>query len=91
MIATILTIGIPTFTVLVGIFLSRSDYSRLDTRITGEIGSLRGEIRDEISSLRISLQSEIAATRKQSHDDIMILIGIAKEHGERIARLEARS
>lgn len=79
MIATILTIGIPTFTVLVGIFLSRSDYNRLDARITGEIGSLRTELR-----------AEIAAARKQSHDDIMLLVGIAREHEGRITRLESR-
>jgi hypothetical protein len=78
-IATILTIGIPTFTVLVGIFLNRSDYNRLDARLTSEIGGLR-----------TALQSEIAATRKQAHDDIMILIGISREHETRITRLESR-
>jgi hypothetical protein len=79
LIATILTIGIPTFTVLIGIFLNRSDYNRLDGRLTSEIGSLR-----------TTLQTEIAAARKQAHDDIMLLIGIAREHEGRITRLESR-
>jgi len=52
MIATILTIGIPTLAVLVGILLNRNDANRLDGRITGEV-----------NSLRVSLQAEIAASR----------------------------
>jgi hypothetical protein len=79
MIATILTIGIPTLAVLVGILLNRNDANRLDGRITGEV-----------NSLRVSLQAEIAASRKQSHDDIMMLVGIAREHETRLTRVESR-
>jgi hypothetical protein len=75
MIATILTIGIPTLAVLLGILLNRNDANRLDGRIT---------------TLGTELRAEIAATRKQAHDDVMILIGISREHENRITRLESR-
>ncbi len=80
MLPTFLSIGIQTFTVLIGILLSRSD-----------INILRSELRSEILELEQNLRGEIAASRKQSHDDIMILVGIAREHEGRITRLEARS
>ena len=83
---TILTIGIPTLAVLVGILLNRNDASRLDSRITTEVSALRGEI----NALDRSLRTEIQAGRKQSHDDIMVLVGIAREHETRITRLEAQ-
>lgn len=73
---TILTIGIPTLAVLIGILLNRNDANRLDSRIT---------------SVEQNLRAEIASARKQSHEDIMLLVGIAREHGERITRVESRS
>ena len=76
MLATIFTIGIPTLAVLVGILLNRNDANRLDARITG---------------VEQNLRAEIAAGRKQAHDDIMTLIGIAREHETRITRLESRA
>lgn len=86
MIETILTIGIPTLAVLVGILLNRNDANRLDGRITQQ----GAELRADMTRLGAELRAEIAATRKQSHDDIMLLVGIAREHGERITRLEQR-
>ncbi len=87
MLATIFTIGIPTLAVLVGILLNRNDANRLDARITGVEQNLRAEI----TGVEQNLRAEIAAGRKQAHDDIMTLIGIAREHETRITRLESRA
>jgi hypothetical protein len=40
-ITTILTIGIPTLTVLVGILLDRRNFARLNARLTTEMKGLR--------------------------------------------------
>jgi hypothetical protein len=84
---TALTIGIPTLAVLVGILLNRNDANRLDARIT----ALGTELRQEIAALRIDLRQEIAAVRQQSHEDIMVLVGISREHESRLTRLESRA
>lgn len=76
MTATILTIGIPTLAVLIGILLNRNDANRLDARIT---------------SVEQNLRNEIAAARKQAHDDTMILVNISREHEGRITRVESRA
>lgn len=84
---TILTIGIPTLAVLVGILLNRNDANRLDTRIGTSETALRGEI----ASARNELHAEISAARKQSHDDVLMLMGIARDQDTRITRLEGHS
>jgi hypothetical protein len=38
-----------------------------------------------------SRRAEIAATRKQSHDDMVMLLGIVGEHDKRLTVLESRS
>jgi len=78
--------ALPTITVLVGILLNRSEYSRLDARITAFESSLRAEFRAEFGTLR----GEIAAMRAQFHSDVLMLLSSDKEQDQRITRLENR-
>lgn len=95
---SILTIGVPTLAILIGILLNRNDANRIDARITAlennlrtEIGSVRTELRGEFHTETSSVRAEIAAARKQSHDDIVTLLGLFREQDARLTRLEARS
>jgi hypothetical protein len=83
MIATLLTVAIPTLMVLVGILLNRNDANRLDSRITALETSLRGEM--------TSIRSEMVTLRSQFHNDVLMLLGSDKEQDRRITRLEERA
>jgi hypothetical protein len=76
MTATILSIGIPTLMVLVGILLNRNDANRIDARVT---------------ALEVSLRSEMQSLRSQFHNDVLMLLQHDKEQDTRITRLEAHS
>ena len=82
MTSTILTIGIPTLAVLVGILMNRNDANQ----IRAEIGQLRSETRNEIGQIR----GEISTARKQSHDDVIMLMGVVRDLDIRTTRLEGR-
>ena len=93
MTSTILTIGIPTLAVLVGILMNRNDANRLDAKIAGLDGKLNGRIDNvngRIDTLASELRAEIAAARKQSHDDVIMLMGVVRDLDTRTTRLEGR-
>jgi hypothetical protein len=87
MIAQYFAIAIPTFTIIFGILLNRSDYNSS----RGEMQRIEQTLRAEIHGLEYNLREEMTASRKQSHDDLMVLVGIAREQESRVTRLEARS
>ena len=85
-----LTIALPTLMVLVGILLNRNDANRLDGRMNALEASVRGEfnaMRGDLNELR----GELNVLRTQFHNDVLMLLGSAKEQDARIARLETRS
>jgi hypothetical protein len=92
MISTLLTIGIPTLAVLLGILLNRNDSNRLDSRITtvaaelrSEIHALRTELHSEIQSLRTELHSEIQSSRTELRGEI-IAVG-SQSHNDMVMLL----
>jgi hypothetical protein len=72
---TLLTIFIPTLTVLVGILLNRSDYSKLDSRM---------------SSMETRLDGRMTALEGRFHADMMMVIGKLTELEVRVAKLETQ-
>jgi hypothetical protein len=77
--ANIVTISIPTLTVLIGILMNRQDTTALRAELKSEIGGLRNEMRSEIGSLR----NEMFQLRDSIHRD---MIGLH----ERLATVEAK-
>ena len=70
-----LAVLIPTLTVLVGILLSRSEYSKLDARM----GAMEGR-----------LDSRMTALASRFHADMLMVIGKLTELEVRVARLEGQ-
>lgn len=66
---------LPTLAVLTGILLNRNDYSKLDARLSTEIGRL---------------DSRITALENRFHSDMMLVIGKLTELEVRVARLEEK-
>jgi len=77
----LLTVAIPTVTVLVGILVNNRQFDQLDRHMNQQVLSLRNELHGEIASLRgetTSLRSEMTSLR----NEMMSL------RNEMIARLE---
>ena len=70
-----LAVALPTISVLVGILLSRGDYSKLDARLSSEISKLDGRI---------------GGLENRLHSDMMQVIGKLTELEVRVARLEEK-
>ena len=70
-----LAVALPTVSVLVGILLSRGDYSKLDARLSSEISKLDGRI---------------GGLGNRLHSDMMQVIGKLTELEVRVARLEEK-
>jgi hypothetical protein len=71
----LLTIFIPTLTVLVGILLNHSDYSKLDSRM---------------SSMESRLDGRMTALGGRFHTDMMMVIGKLTVLEVRVAKLETQ-
>ncbi len=69
----ILTIGIPTLTVLVGILLNRDANNKFESRM---------------NSLESNLRSEMTALRAQLHSDLILLLERDNKLESRVARLK---
>lgn len=67
--------ALPTISVLVGILLNRSDYNKLDARLSSEISKL---------------DARISALENRFHSDMMLVIGKLTELEVRVARLEEK-
>jgi hypothetical protein len=76
----LLTLSLPSLTVLVGILLNRSDVARIDASIVALGNSLRAEM--------ATLRTEIAAVRTEANNDVLMLVGLDREQDKRITRLE---
>ncbi len=70
---TLFQVFVPTFAVMIGILLNRTDASRIDGRI---------------SSLENRLDGRITALESRLHADMMQVIGKLTELEVRVARLE---
>ena len=68
-----LAILIPTLTVLVGILLNRSEYSKLDSRM---------------SAMEGRLDARMTAMESRFHADMLMVIGKLRELEVRVARVE---
>lgn len=75
LIVALLATALPTISVLIGILLNRSDYNKLDARLSSEIAKL---------DVRIS------ALESRFHADMMLVIGKLTELEVRVARLEEK-
>ncbi len=71
----LLAVCIPTLTVLVGILLNRSDFSKLDARI---------------GSVENRLDNRMNALEARFHADMMMVIGKLTELEVRVAKLETQ-
>ncbi|ADV84019.1 hypothetical protein [Terriglobus saanensis] len=71
----LLTIAVPTITVLIGILMNRNDYAKLDTRIGG---------------IETRLDSRMSSLDGRFHADMMQVIGKLTELEVRVARLEEK-
>ena len=69
----LLAVLIPTLTVLVGILLNRSDYSKLEARM---------------SAMESRLDNRMTALEARFHADMLMVIGKLTELEVRVARLE---
>jgi len=101
----ILIVSLPTLMVLVGIFINRTDVSRLDGRITsledkidGRIVSLEDKmdiravsLEDKVDSNLNRLSDKIDAAQNQFHNDVILLLSELKDQDRRITRLEERA
>lgn len=102
-IGLVLVATVPTVTALIGILLNRASHQDLKAELSGvrgelssvrgelkaEISSVRSELKAEITNVRLELKAEITAFRSEVHNDILVMQGVFREHGERIAKLEA--
>ena len=79
LIATIPSI-LPVFMVGFGILINKNDTNRL----SGEIGSLRGEI----GVLRTRMESRFDTLTKELHDNVVTLVNVGNDLDKRIGRLE---
>ncbi len=70
-----LAVALPTITALVGIVLSRNDYSKLDARM---------------SSIESRLDLRMTALENRFHADMLQVIGKLTELEVRVARLEEK-
>jgi hypothetical protein len=77
---TILTIGIPTLAVLVGILLNRNDANNIRT----ELASVRTELKTDIAGL----DTKIERFRDVIHGDMREFNAITRETEHRLTRLE---
>ena len=69
----LLAVLIPTFTVLVGILLNKSDYSKLEVRL---------------ASMETRLDARMNALEGRFHADMLMVIGKLTELEVRVARVE---
>jgi phage-related protein len=84
--------------VLFGILTNKNGINHVRTEIasmSGEISSVRTDLRAEITSVRNELRAEITsvhtelgAIRAQAHADTLTLVNISNEMDRRITRLE---
>ena len=70
-----LAVALPTITALVGILLGRNDYTKLDARLSAEIGRI---------------DARLNALDTSFHADMLLVIGKLTELKVRVARLEEK-
>ena len=88
-----LTIGIPTFTVILAWLAGHAELNRSVDRIDRSMDALRSEMssmRAELVSLRNDHHAEFVAIRNEFHKDNMTLLGYMVPLHERMAKLENR-
>ena len=81
-----LAVALPTVTVLVGILMAQSGYSKLDVRL----GQIEGRLDARISSVKTELDARITALEQRLHADMMQVIGKLTELEVRVTRLEEK-
>lgn len=77
---------LPTLAVLTGILLNRKDYSKLDARLSAELGKLDARI----SGIESRLDARMTALENRFHSDMLLVIGKLTELEVRVARLEEK-
>jgi hypothetical protein len=78
-----LSIGIPTFTVILAWLSNRAELNRNIDRVDRSLDALRSEMS--------SMRGEIVAMRNDHHKDNLALMGYMVPLHERMAKLESRS
>jgi hypothetical protein len=82
----LLTIFIPTLTVLIGILLNKHDAGKLETRLSGDMGSLDRRL----TGIEGRLDARITGLESRLHTDMLMVIGKLTELEVRVARLEGQ-
>jgi len=82
----LLTIFIPTLTILIGILLNKHDVGKLESRITGDLSKLDGRL----TGIEGRLDNRISLLEGRFHADMMMVIGKLTELEVRVARLETQ-
>jgi len=97
----LLTIGIPTITVLVGILLNSRWIDQTNQRITeiktdlnSKIDTLRADLTDRIDTLRADIISRIDKTDAEVRvisNDLRTFYSVNAEHSQKILNLERKA
>ncbi|MDQ2924745.1 MAG: hypothetical protein M3R43_04210 [Acidobacteriota bacterium] len=81
----LLTIFIPTLTVLVGILLNRNDYTKLENRL----GTMETRLDGRINASETRLDGRMNGLESRFHADMLMVIGKLTELELRVARTES--
>lgn len=91
----LIAVLIPTFTVLVGILLNKSDNNKLDTRLSGmesrldaRISGLESRLDARMNGLESRLDARMNGLEARFHADMLMLIGKTTEWDVRVSHLE---
>ncbi len=82
----LLTIFIPTFTILIGILLNKHDVGKLEARLSGDIGNLD----KRLTGIEGRLDARITSLENRVHTDMLMVIGKLTELEVRVARMEGQ-
>jgi len=78
---------IPTVMVGFGILVNKSD----TTRISGELVTLRSEVRSDMNAMRNELHGDIVRVDTRLNEAVVTLVNIGNELDKRVSRLEDKS
>lgn len=82
----LLTIFIPTLTILLGILLNKHDVGKLEARLSGDISNLD----KRLTGIEGRLDARITGLENRFHADMMMVIGKLTELEVRVAKLETQ-
>ncbi len=86
----VLTIGVPTLAVLLGILLNRYDYGRLDTKLESRLSAFENRMEARLSSGESRMESRLSGVENRLHSDVMLFVGKVENLERRVTQVENR-